>query len=57
MSWKAEVQTASNGDDWDSNTLRFALQDDAYEYARDLASRWTAVTAWRVVASEEEANR
>ena len=52
--WKAEVQTAGNGDDWDGNALVFATKEGAEEYARDLMSRWTAVVAWRVVESDEE---
>jgi hypothetical protein len=57
MSWKPEVQTAGNGDDWNGNALRFATKKEAADYVLDLACRWTAVTDWRVVESDEEVNR
>jgi hypothetical protein len=34
---------------WCSNALTFKTKPEAETYARDLMSRWTLVTAWRVV--------
>lgn len=45
-----ETQFASNG-------LRFSTIDGASEYAHDLASRWFAVEAWRIVDCFEQPNR
>jgi len=55
--WKAEVQTAGNGDDWDGNALVFATKEEAEVYVLDLSMRWTAVTNTRVVETNEEINR
>jgi hypothetical protein len=54
MSFKAEVITNTAGD-WVSNRLRFNTLDEASEYVRDLAKRWTMVTDMRVVASSDPA--
>jgi hypothetical protein len=43
VSWKAEVQTAGDGDHWSTNALRFATKAEADAYGLDLAMRWTAV--------------
>ena len=48
MSWKAEVIADGSGK-WCGNALRFATRDEAQEYAKDLAWRWTSVTDMRVV--------
>lgn len=50
-SWKAEVQADSSGT-WSGNALRFATENEAENYARDLYSRWTAVRQYRVVESD-----
>lgn len=50
MSYKVEVQADSTGT-WASNGLRFATYQQAASYASDLAFRWTAVRAYRVVES------
>ncbi len=55
--WKAEVQTAGNGDDWDGNALVFATKEGAEAYVKDLAQRWTMVTNTRVVETDKEVNR
>jgi hypothetical protein len=55
-SWKVEVIADSSGK-WSSNALRFKTKPEAETYAKDLASRWTSVTVWRVVESDEEPNR
>jgi len=58
MSYKVEVTTAGDGGSYASNALRFADFENAKDYGLDLFSRWTAVTAWRVVETpDEEANR
>jgi ribosomal protein L37AE/L43A len=55
-SFKAEVQTYSCAPDaWTSNMLRFDTEASAESYARDLAMRWTAVKAWRVVPCSDPA--
>ena len=57
MSWQPQVQTAGNGEDWDGNLLRFANKADAEQWVYGLMYRWTAVTATRVVESDDEPNR
>ena len=52
VSFKAEVIADASGE-WVGNGLRFARREDAESYARDLASRWTAVREWRVVESKD----
>lgn len=52
-SYKVEVQTAGDSS-WTANGLRFPTEQGARDYAQDLALRWTAVTDWRVVASDDE---
>jgi hypothetical protein len=54
MSYKPEVQTG--GDKWDGNALRFATEQEALENAHDLMNRWFAVTAVRVVPSDDPVN-
>jgi len=49
MSFKAEVKV---GPDWGSNELRFAGYGEAEAYARDLFTRWTTPTAFRVVPAD-----
>jgi hypothetical protein len=46
-----QVQADSSGT-WAGNGLTFDTYADAEAYARDLMSRWTLVTAWRVVLAE-----
>jgi hypothetical protein len=55
MSWKAEV-IADNSGKFCGNGLRFATKREAEAYARDLANRWTLVSEWRVVESDEPVN-
>lgn len=52
MSFKVEVQADSTGT-WASNGLRFATKNEADDYGRDLAGRWTSVRYWRSVESDE----
>ncbi len=53
-SWKVEVQTTDTPY-WISNALRFPDKESAERYGRDLSYRWTAVTKWQAVESDEEA--
>jgi hypothetical protein len=55
-SFKAEVVADSSGE-FCGNMLRFATREEAEHYAIDLACRWTLVTDWRVVESEDAVNR
>jgi hypothetical protein len=55
MSWKAEVIADSSGK-FCGNGLRFATRREAETYARDLANRWTLVSEWRVVESDDAVN-
>jgi hypothetical protein len=51
-SFKVEVK-ADASRRWSSNMLRFAGQDEAEAYGRDLFSRWSAVREWRVTETQE----
>jgi hypothetical protein len=51
-SWKPEV-VADRGGAWAGNALRFHTRAEADAYVRDLANRWTAVTGWRSVPSDD----
>lgn len=55
MSYQAEVIADSSGE-WASNSLRFATEVEAKEYAKDLASRWLLVREYRVVQSDDPVN-
>jgi hypothetical protein len=55
MSFKAEVIADSSGK-WVGNGLRFATEQEAIHYARDLMYRWTLVRDYRVVTSDDPAN-
>jgi hypothetical protein len=52
-SFKVEVQADSTRQ-WSGNLLRFATEQEAEAYARDLWSRWSAVRQYRVVRVDEE---
>lgn len=54
MSFKVEVRTG--GQDWDTNSCRFATHTEAARYGQDLFNRWTAVTEYQVVASNDAVN-
>lgn len=55
-SWAPEVIADRSGT-WAGNALRFATRKEAEEYAKDLYSRWTLVSEWRVVESSDPVNR
>jgi hypothetical protein len=51
-SYRVEVQ-ADAGGAWSGNALRFAEEQEAEAYARDLWGRWSAVRAYRVSPVED----
>lgn len=55
-SYKPEVQADHTGT-WAGNALAFATEQEALEWASDLAARWYAVRHYRAVISDEPANR
>lgn len=55
MSWKPEVRVGSEKGFY-GNSLRFATEDEAQRYAKDLMSRWFSVVETRAVESEEAVN-
>lgn len=55
MSFKAEVVADRSGK-FCGNGLAFATEGEAMAYAKDLAGRWTLVTDYRVVPSDEPVN-
>jgi hypothetical protein len=55
MSWKSEVIADSSGK-WCDSALRFATEQEALDYVRDLEMRWFAVRETRVVGVDEPVN-
>ena len=55
MNWKVEV-VADNSGKWCSNGMLFASKNAAWQYAVDLADRWTLVRDWRVVEAPVPVN-
>ena len=55
-SFKVGVKT-NRKDPWTYNALRFASEEAAQTYGRDLALRWTAVESWEVHPSNDPPNR
>lgn len=55
MSYAVEVIADRSGK-FCGNGVRFATKEEAEISARDLASRWTLVTDWRVVESTDPVN-
>ena len=53
-SFVSEVQTGDQR--WSSNSLRFPTKASAQTYGQDLQSRWTLVTAIRVMGSSDAVN-
>jgi hypothetical protein len=51
MSWKFEVVMDDSGE-WESDSLRFATQQEALAYARDLEFRCSAIRDKRIVRCE-----
>jgi hypothetical protein len=54
-SYKPEVIADSSGK-WCGNALRFATHAEALANASDLAARWTAVSNYRAVESDDPVN-
>ena len=55
MSWKPEVIADRSGK-WTGNACRFATREEADAYVTDLMMRWTAVSGWRSVESDDPVN-
>lgn len=55
MSFKPQVSAGSDPGFY-GNALAFATREEAEVSARDLMNRWTLVTDWRVVESDEPVN-
>ena len=57
MSWKSEV-VAEKGENvpWAGNALRFATQEEAEAYVKDLSMRWMLVRKTRVIESRDPVN-
>ena len=55
MSYKVEVLTRGESI-WTSNALRFTTFDEADASGGELASRWFAITSWRVAESDDAVN-
>jgi hypothetical protein len=55
VSYAVEVIADLSGT-WAGNGLRFATEQEAAEYASNLASRWMMVTDTRVVGSGDPVN-
>jgi hypothetical protein len=51
-SFKPEVQADSTGT-WAGNGLRFATEQEAQDYVKDLMWRWASVRDTRVVPSDD----
>ncbi len=52
MAFKVEVQTDDTGQ-WYANGLTFDTEQEARQYGKDLASRWTLVRLFRVVQATD----
>jgi hypothetical protein len=55
MSWAPEVIADRSGK-WTGNACRFATREEADAYVTDLMMRWTAVSGWRTVESDDPVN-
>jgi len=56
MSWKSEVITNREANNWIGNRLRFATLEEALSYVGDLAGRWSMVSDTRVVQCDDPVN-
>lgn len=52
MSYKAQMIADETGK-WLDNSLRFATYQEADRWASQLAMKWSAVTAYRVIESDD----
>jgi hypothetical protein len=55
MSWKVEVVMDDSGE-WEGDRQRFANEQEALAYARDLEFRCSAIREKRIVRSEDPVN-
>ena len=55
MSWKPEVIAGRTGN-WSGSACRFATRAEADAYVHDLMIRWTLVTGWRAIESDDPVN-
>ena len=55
MSWKPAIDTGGTGRFYD-NGLRFATYQEAFDYARSLANRWSQVKAFSAIESKDPAS-
>jgi hypothetical protein len=55
MSWKVEVIMDDSGE-WEGDPRRFATEQEALAYARDLEFRCSAIREKRIVRSEDPVN-
>jgi len=55
VSWRPEVIADSSGK-WTPNGLRFATEQEAVDYARDLSKRWLLVREYRAAPSSDPVN-
>lgn len=53
QSWRPEVKTSG---EWTANALRFATKAEAEANAKNLMWRWTLVTDYRAVESDDPVN-
>lgn len=52
MAFKVEVQTDDTGQ-WYGNALTFPTEQEARQYGKDLASRWSLVRLFRIVTATD----
>jgi hypothetical protein len=55
MSWKVEVIMDDSGE-WEGDPRRFATEQEALAYARDLEFRCSAIREKRIMRSEDPVN-
>jgi hypothetical protein len=54
-SWEPQVIADKTGK-WCGNACRFATRQEADAYVTDLMTRWTSVTGWRSIESDDDVN-
>ena len=58
MPFSFKVGCKTDGDtNWAYNAFRFATQEQAEAYGKDLCSRWLGLREWEVHPSDEEPNK
>ena len=56
MSYKPAVEVINEPGKYHTNNLAFATKEEAERSAKDLMSRWTLVTQWKVIESDQTVN-